>query len=517
MEIKNVDVVVIGGSAAGLPAAIRAKEAGAKSVVVLDKTKQLGGCARLAAGFFACDTDAQRDYGIRVDADDCFIEHMEAQNWRCDARLVRKWMKGGRGLVRWLEDKGAKINMISDFWAYGGGRPVYHKIMDEHGASTGSVIVSTLAAECERQGIEIYRLTRANHLLTDEKGAICGVQAYSVEDESKTYQFNCKCVIMGSGSVGYNKDLIKMFFPNEDYSGTKIMTALPHSTGDGYYMTQEIGAMKTQAGVLRMGPHNHPNNIRVGLLIRRPEPMTVNKLGERYADESLYSRHVFSWYAGESLDVQPGKVCFPIFSQKTLDGMIERAENCYGLEEDQGRISGGADMLANFGGETGVILDKVGPTAWWGRVKNDIESEIQKGRIFRADTIRELAPFIGCDPDTLEETVARYNHFCEIGYDADFLKDKAYLYPLLPQDGPFYVFEGHQGIDTIIGGIKINHKLEVLTDNYQPIPGLYAAGVATGGWLNTGYSFSGSCLGYSFWSGYEAGHNAGKYVASLAD
>ena len=507
------DVVVIGASAAGLPAAVRAKEAGAKKVVVLDKTKQLGGCARLAAGLFACDTDVQRDLGISTPADDLYIEHMEAQNWRCDARLSRKWIKGGRGMIRWMEDKGVHFNRVSDFWAYGKGRTVYHKVMDEKGASTGNVLVSTLVQECEKQGIEIYRLTRADHLLKDENGSICGVTAYNVKDESERYTFHAKCVVLATGSVGANKELVQKFLQGEDHSQTKVMTALPHSTGDGYYMAQEIGAAQSHIGCLRMGPHNHPNNIRVGLLIRRPEPMTVNRLGERFTNETLYSRHPFSWFAGESLDMQPGKVCFPIYTQKMLEGMVERAQNMYGLEEDQGRIKGGADMLENFGGEEGVLLEQVSTTAWWGRVMKDVESEVQKGRGVKVNTVRELAPFIGCDPDVLVETVKRYNHFCEIGYDDDFLKEKEFLLPIRESDGPLYCFIAHQGIDTIIGGIKVNHNLQVVDHDDMPIKGLYAAGVCVGGWVNTGYSFSGSCLGFSAWSGYEVGKTAGTFAA----
>ncbi len=516
-EIKEIyaDVVVIGGSAAGLPAAVRAREAGAEKVVVLDKTKQLGGCARLAAGMFATDTDTQRSMGIRVSADDCFREHMAVQNWRCDARLVRKWMKGGGPMIRWLEDHGIHFNMVNDFWAYGKGRTVYHKVMDEVGASTGNVTVSQLSKRCDEMGIDVYRKTRANHLLLDENGAICGVMAYNVDNEEEVYKFVTKCVVLGTGSVGANKELIARFMPGEDHSHTKVMSALPHSTGDGLIMAEEIGAASTPAGCLRMGPHNHPNNIRAGLLIRRPEPMTVNKLGERFTDESLYSRNVFSWFAGESLDVQPDKVCYVIYSKKTLDTMVTAAKNCYGLEEDQGRIRGGADMLQDFGGEKGVELEKVGLTAWWGRVMNDVESEVKKGRCKKSDTIRGLAEFIGCDPDTLEDTVKRYNFFCERGFDDDFLKDKEYLYPLYESEGPFYCFEAHQGIDTIIGGIKVDHDLRVLDKTSHPIPGLFAAGVCVGGWLNTGYTFSGACLGFSVWSGFEVGKNAGEYAVSV--
>ena len=79
---------------------------------------------------------------------------------------------------------------------------------------------------------------------------------------------------------------------------------------------------------------------------------------------------------------------------------------------------------------------------------------------------------------------------------------------------PYYCFIAHQGIDTIIGPLKINHSHQVIDRKNKPIPGLYAAGVITGGWVNNTYSYPGSCLGYSVYSGYAAGKEAGEYVVS---
>ena len=104
--------------------------------------------------------------------------------------------------------------------------------------------------------------------------------------------------------------------------------------------------------------------------------------------------------------------------------------------------------------------------------------------------------------------MARYNMFCHNGYDADFLKQPCHLIPL--ETPPYYVFQGPSGIDTCIGGIHINHRLEVIDKKQRPIPGLYAAGVCTSGWLNRGYAFYGSELSFSLYSGRAAGTNAAR-------
>ncbi|MFB0501756.1 MAG: FAD-binding protein, partial [Candidatus Bathyarchaeia archaeon] len=43
MGKRNVDIAVIGGGAAGLAAAIKAKEKGIENIVILERSEQLGG------------------------------------------------------------------------------------------------------------------------------------------------------------------------------------------------------------------------------------------------------------------------------------------------------------------------------------------------------------------------------------------------------------------------------------------------------------------------------------------
>jgi fumarate reductase flavoprotein subunit len=506
----SADVVIIGGSASGLPAAIRAVEAGAKEVVLLDKTKQMGGCARLAAGMFAVESPAQKRLGVHTTADECFHEHMELHNWRCDAMLVRKWMLGSGEAVRWLEGKGAVFNDVSTFNTYTGKR-VYHGIKVKKGAQAGNEIVKALINECDRIGVQILREVRAAKLTTNENGAVAGVSAYNIKDGTR-YEISAGSVVIATGAISSNGELVRRFMPFDNHDETKIMTKLPHNTGDGFIMAEEVGAACVAVGALLMGPHNHPNNIRVGLVIRRPHPMTVNKNGERFTDETLFSMHPFSWFAGQSLDMQPGKVCYPIYDRKILTDMCSRKVNYYGLEEGQGRIKVGSDMTKSYGTEEGVELEEVSETEWFNRVEKDIQSEAEKGRVKIADTLDEIAEWIGAEPAVLKATVGRYNMFCKNKYDRDFLKDKDFLFPI--ENPPYYCFIAHQGIDTIIGPLKINHNQQVINKQHKPIPGLYAAGVCTGGWVNNTYSYPGSCLGYSVYSGYAAGKTAGEYAVN---
>ena len=75
--------------------------------------------------------------------------------------------------------------------------------------------------------------------------------------------------------------------------------------------------------------------------------------------------------------------------------------------------------------------------------------------------------------------------------------------------------ECHPGFLGTIGGIKINHHMEVINTQDKPIPGLYAVGVDTGGWESETYCaiLAGSTFGFALNSGRIAAENAVKSLS----
>ncbi len=118
---------------------------------------------------------------------------------------------------------------------------------------------------------------------------------------------------------------------------------------------------------------------------------------------------------------------------------------------------------------------------WISRLREDIGLEVEAGRAWVCESYDEIATVIGCKVRTIETTITDYNRFCADGYDAEFLKDKEFLLPLARP--PYYVFRAYQGIDTCLGGSRVNHHQQVMTRALHPIPALYAAGVLAGGWV----------------------------------
>lgn len=493
------DLCVIGGSLAGLSAAVRAKELGVKKVIVLEKMRFLGGCAKLAGGIFAVESPTQQRLGLHYSADDCFKSHMDINNWDCDVKLVGNWQRRSGDAIRWLEEKGCRFTKVLNF----SGEKCFYHMTDK---PTGNTIIQTLIKSCEQLGVEILTEAPAKHLVT-ENGTVVGVLA---EIQGEMREFRAKNVLIATGSISANDALLKKFYPGQDLSHTKIMARVPHNTGDGYLMAQEVGAAETPISTLFIGPHNHPYNQRTGLIMRRPQVVKVNRDGYRFTDESMPETRDFGWMQSIALDRQPGKICYGIMDQSILDSYMADKKNLTAFEYRHGSRKN-QDALSDYGKDVGVETTGARATAWLDRIPEDIQAEAEAGRIYICQTLEEVAKAIGAkDLAVVEQTILEYNQYCAQGYDYECLKDSRYLMPLTTP--PYYVFVAYQGIDTCIGGIRVNHKLEVLDQELYPIKGLYCAGVAAGGWCSKGYGFFGSEMSFVLCSGLMVGEAVSRDI-----
>lgn len=501
-EEITADVCVIGAAGGGLSAAVSAYESGAKKVVVLEKTNAPGGTTKMASGFFAVESPAQKRLGIHDNADDCFRQIISHLNWNVDAKLVREWMLNCGDSERWLEEKGLIFDYVDPFQAFPDvARRTCHTLhIGMHG---GMEIVNTLTEDCEKKGIPILTKTRARHLLTDDNNHVVGVYATGKDDNRKDYGIliHAKAVILATGSISFNKDLISRFYKGDSYSDVKIMARVPHNTGDGFIMAEEIGAKQGEIATLFIGPHNHGVNSSelTGVLQRRPQPIKVDRYGERFIDESVFTDTDFGSMLSFNLDRQPGKICYIILDEKMLKDMIEKNERATMIEE---YVYSYTSRDERYRGKD-----------WLEGLYDDIKSEVACERMAVCQNLDEVADWIGCDHDTLKLTFEEYNTFCDNKYDADFLKPARHLIPL--RTPPYYVIKGPSGIDTCIGGIQINHNLSVVNRDFEPIPGLYAAGVCTSGWLNKGYAYQGSELSFTLFSGRFAGKHAAEFAQGI--
>ena len=165
--------------------------------------------------------------------------------------------------------------------------------------------------------------------------------------------------------------------------------------------------------------------------------------------------------------------------------------------------------------EGGIIkgYNRFPPEAKLTELGNKLELQANKGKVKIANSWKEIAKWIGAIPKVLKTTIEEYNSFCNQKHDEMFFKEKRFLQPL--RTPPYYAVKCYQGVYNTIGGIKINHYMEVLDERDFVIPGLYAAGTDTGGWESRTYCLplSGNAFGFAINSGRMAGENAVKYLS----
>jgi hypothetical protein len=130
-------------------------------------------------------------------------------------------------------------------------------------------------------------------------------------------------------------------------------------------------------------------------------------------------------------------------------------------------------------------------------------AELAKGWIKRAESIRELASFVGLAATAFRDTVQRRNRDAEYGQDPEFGRTLM-VAPVVKQ--PFYVVELAPSMLNTQGGPRRNEKGQIVRPDGQPIPRLYSAGELGSiySYLCQGTGNIGECLAFGRISGRNA-------------
>ena len=471
---KNLetDVVVIGGGGAGLAAAVAAAQRGV-SVTVLERRRSLGGNSVKTLGVFAAESPVQRRMRIDTRRDVCFKLAMDYSHNKINPKIFRAFVNKSGDTVRWLEEQGLKIFDVPFFYP---GQVVRTWHCAKGG---GTAFINVLAKSCQNLGVRIVAQARAKRLLLDGKGKLSGILATK---KGEPLQVTARSVVIATGGYAGNKELLEKYYPLDTENIFRI--GLPHM-GDGLLMATEIGAGTEGLGTLQLIGPGFPDSIVLSYLAIEPNTIWINKKGERFIDERAGLKQFESVNA---LIRQPDKLCFTLFDSEIKQFLVEN-----GLTSGRGAT---------------YREQRVKPTAWL----EGLQLEAKKGRAKIADSLDEMAKWMGINPKVLKATIEDYNTACEHGYDPIYGKDRIFLKPL--RTPPYYALRAYPGLLTTIGGIKINEHMEVIDKNDNPIPGLFAGGNDTGGWVSDTYdiNLAGVTFGFAINSGRMAGESAAQFV-----
>jgi urocanate reductase len=117
-----------------------------------------------------------------------------------------------------------------------------------------------------------------------------------------------------------------------------------------------------------------------------------------------------------------------------------------------------------------------------GDEKNNFNESVNEliaaGRAFKGETLEELAAAINVPAENLIAAVDGFNAHVASG-EADEFGRTLYETPI--DNGPFYAAARVPTVHHTMGGVRINVDAQVIDENGNVIPGLYAAGEVTGG------------------------------------
>ena len=267
-----------------------------------------------------------------------------------------------------------------------------------------------------------------------------------------------------------------------EFGKTIFNFAIPGMKGEGIKMAWEAGAGRTPCIMELM--YQLPDNMNHFILdgaFRQP-CLWVNRNGHRFMPEDQIANTTFT---GNAISSQPGYVAYSIFDSKLLKKYKKKGPD---------------------------IISHVHPHDLFDHFDDQWEKDLADGYepICQADTIEELAEKAGIDPEGLLKQVEEYNEMCESGFDEIFEKNRAFMQPI--EKGPFYCCRQNVGAYGTLGGVKINHKTQVLNEEAKVITGLYCVGTDACNIFGDSYPFilSGNSMGFCLNSGRIAGENAAE-------
>jgi flavocytochrome c len=300
----QVPLLIIGAGAAGLCAALAAREAGVEPLVV-ERDPQPTGSTSLSAGLIpAADTRFQRVKGI-ADNPELFAADIQrkADNEN-DAAVVAAVAQGAGPLIEWLTDRyGLPFDVIDNF-NYPG-----HSAFRMHGlpTRTGLELINRLRSAAEASGISIVTERAAETLLTGPEGRICGVEI--LRGDGVRERIGCEALVLACNGYGGNPDMVRRCIPE---MASALYFGHPGNRGDAVLWGEALGAELAHLGAYQgHGSVATPHNILITWAVIMQGGFQVNTEGRRFCDES----QGYSEQAAEVLR-QPGGIAWSVFDAR---------------------------------------------------------------------------------------------------------------------------------------------------------------------------------------------------------
>lgn len=467
-KLMTADVAVVGAGFAGLTAAVRAQELGAR-VVVLEKSVAVPswGNSRIGGGAFHAAA-----LNILSSPEEIVRRVMEHTEGEARPDLVRAWAGNCARSLPWLKSHGARfIRWGTDpmhAWVMAPPRPKRGGL--EWEGRGPDYLLRRLYSDFVVGGGSFCSATPARELI-EEGGIVRGVLAVGVGRQS-IVEVRAPAVILADGGFQANREMVERYLgPGAAYHAK--LRATTTGTGDGIRMAARLGAKLVQM-------HNF-----YGHLLSR----------DALTNDMLWP--------------------FPQIDKLLSACILVAPDGARVLDEG---VSGvfATNLLARsaYPSSAQVICDDAmwrGEPARKGVVGVNPNLDAGGGTHHRARTIAELAAKAGIDPPGLDATVARYNQAVSEGRGVDLVPPRSGS-PAPIETPPFHAIPVIPALTFTMGGMAINGRAEVVNESEEPIAGLYACGNTSAGLDGGPRAFYTGGMTQCFVLGLIAGEAAVEYV-----
>ncbi|WP_224981675.1 FAD-dependent oxidoreductase [Geomonas agri] len=476
------DVVVVGAGIAGLSATWELAQKGF-DVAVIEMQPLYGGTATMSEGALCIvGTPEQANAGIIDSPQIAFNDFMtygsDPNGPGPDVEWVRYYTnESRREIYDWLVGLDVRFEK-SPVLMPGNSVPRWHKVIGK-----GRGLVDPIYRGCTQNSrVKFFYGHKALSLIRDKSGRISGIRTQRLKDKVAV-DYLAPVVILATGGFQGNMKMVRSYWSDKQPLPEKILVGAGiNATGSGHDMARAVGArllnMQYQWNY-STGLHS-PSDITGsrGLNAFSQQSIWVNRAGRRFVNESQDTKTTFP-----ELMKQPGGTYWAVFDSAARSSFFISGWSRESIEE--------------------------------GLFNNPQSSQFVKS----APTIAELAAAAGLPPQTLTETVNRWNAMITAGNDVDFGRigccRTPWSNPSRIERAPFYAVQFYPLARKSMGGVSIDGSCRVLDESGGRIPGLYAAGELTGlAGVNGKASLEGTFLGASILTGRVAGRAA---AAELAD
>lgn len=547
MTKQVADAVVVGAGLAGLVATYELTKAGRRVVVVDQENRNnLGGQAFWSlGGLFMVDTPEQRRLGITDSAELALQDWMGSAGFDRDDEdyWPRQWARAYVEFAAtekrpYLHDLGLRITPIVGWAERGGG------FADGHGNSvprfhltwgTGPEVVRIFAEpvlEAEKRGLVEFRFRHRVDELVVENGVAVGVRgatlaptdlprgAASNRDVTGDFEIRAGAVIVTSGGIGHNHELIRENWPVERLGPapkTMIAGVPAHVDGRMLAISEDAGASivnRDRMWNYTEGIHNWdpiwPNHaIRI---IPGPSSLWLDALGNRLAPPNfpgfdtnstmkaiLSTGYDYSWFVLTQTIVEKefmlsGSEQNPDITSKDVKFMAKSrlAKGAPGPVE--AFLRNGVDF---------VVADNL-PELVAGMNKIARGPELDLAAVERTISARDAE---------VDNKFSKDAQLMAINNARQFVGDKlirvAKPHRILdPAHGPLIAVRLNILTRKTLGGLETNLDSQVLRPNGSAFDGLFAAGEVAGfggGGVHGYNALEGTFLGGCIFSGRAAG------------